>query len=128
MLGEVLRGKPEDRKYREVKKYVHHLPVRVTGAEREIILLEAKERGLSVSRYMAVVSTGAKLSVRKEEREILAHLSYLFEKVSHNLNQVAKQGNAGLKGTMKFPRSEEVYRVIRAVEEASRVVVSKMSY
>jgi hypothetical protein len=138
----------ERRKYRLCKTYDHRLPIRVTSKERDILKLGAEERGLSVSRYVAILVTGACLPSRQEERKALDDLLILLRRVSSNLGSVSNTllqvssnlervrwlGSAEIVGEGRAMTQEirtmvkEVGLVSREAREAIRLIFQKITY
>jgi hypothetical protein len=115
----------EHKKYRLCKTYDHRLPIRVTSRERDILKSGAEERGLSVSRYVAILVTGACLPPRQEERKALDDLLILLRRVSRNLlgvNNNLLQVGSNLERVRRFGSAETVEEGGVAVQEIRATV------
>ena len=104
-------------RYRPAINFPHSLSVRVTAAERETLHREAKEAGLSVSRFLVRTVTERRYPPTLRDREELFRTRYLLEKAGGNLNQIAHRLNAAAKGAPVVPPTlTEIQQIGRMVK------------
>ena len=104
-------------RYRPAVNLPHSLSVRVTAAERETLHAEAKEAGLSVSRFLVRMVTERRYPPTLRDREELFRTRFLLEKAGGNLNQIAHRLNAATKGAPVVPPTlSEIQQIARMVK------------
>ena len=116
------RTESESRAYRACVSYPHHIPVRVSAAERTQLVAAARAAGMSLSRYIVQAITQNRYPPTIEERDELTALRVQLERVGINLNQVARRLNAAAQGKMSAPALSEVRATARAIRELSREI------
>ena len=74
-----------------------YIGIRFTRAEREIVVKQAEEYGLTISEYVRASVLGDKYlsAIDPVKRELLQNISRELGRQGTNLNQIAKQLNGG---------------------------------
>ncbi len=114
-------------RYRPAINFPHRLSVRVTAAEREALWDQAKEAGLSVSRFLARTVLEKRYPPTLREKEELFRLRFVLEKAAVNLNQIAHQLNAAAKGApVVAPTLVEIQQTARRMKVVASEVLRRM--
>ena len=107
-------------RYRACTRLTSRIEVRLTPTEHQQVKKRAKESSLSLSRFLAQSACVGKLPLTIDEREEIFRVRFLLLKAGANLNQLARQKNAAIKGSMKAPDPGEVEgaaRIVRMLAE-----------
>ena len=120
-------GCRRDKSYRKSVNYPFPILVRLTKAESEQIHREAKEAGLSVSRFMARTVTEHQYPPTVTDREALFSLRLQLERIGVNLNQMAKHLNRFSRGMVEAPPAlSEIRGVVQVLRSLCRAVDQTM--
>lgn len=91
----------------------HHITLRLTDMEYEVVTAKAKEAGLSRSAYLRKMILDGKMEIRYDIVADLPELQTLaaeFGKIGSNLNQIARYFNTG--GIRSLAMQDEIHQCI----------------
>ncbi len=112
------------KKKEEITHRTHHITLRITDVEYDLIMDMAKEAGMSRSEYLRKIILDAPVEIRYEvvaDIEELKKLTAEFGKIGSNLNQIAKYFNMG--GVRSKAMQDEIHECVSKLFDLRKEVL-----